>query len=557
MANAFLEIKNLSVRYSLGKTDVHAVRKVSLTVRKGECLGIIGESGSGKSSLASALMRSAIDNRAVDGSVFYEGTDLLALSEKKFAEYRWKKIALVFQNSLDVLNPVMTVGDAIRECIRKHLKPNRLEIEEKTRKAIRQVQLDESVLDSFPHELSGGMRQRVLIAMAVSCDPCLLIADEPTSAVDAATKREIIDLLNRLRKELNLTMIVISHEIDTVSALAEHMAVLYGGRVMEYGLTGEMISMPRHPYTRGLLNCCAQLHPYRDLWGINEAARSVRDHECPFAARCPQACELCSRALPEMTPLADDPDRFVACALGGIRPIMELKDICKEFAVKGKTVVACDHCSAVVYHGEIVSVLGQSGAGKSTLGMIAAGIETADSGEILFDGKPMERYEYTSKPGGMQIIFQDPFSSINGGLSVYKVISEPLRILKMKKDEILSKVIQALRDVGLSSEEDFMNRPCSTLSGGQRQRIAIARALVMEPTLLIADEICSMLDPSTQANVMRLLKSIQQSRGLSVLFITHDEFLSRKIADRTLRISEGVLQPMMENGGRRCGETDC
>lgn len=515
-------------------------------VRKGECLGIIGESGSGKSSMADALMRTPCPNRTLSGSILLEGRDLLAMGEREFDRYRWQKIALVFQNSLDVLNPVMTVGEAIVECIRRHLKLGKAETQQKLRQVIRHVQLDESILNAYPHELSGGMRQRALIAMAISCDPQLLIADEPTSAVDDATKHEIIRLLQQLRQELNLTMIIITHEIPTALALAENMAVLYGGGVMEYGNTREIIATPRHSYTRGLLNSCTQLHPYRDLWGIREATRPMENHECPFAARCPQCSEVCTKALYPLRPFQDDPSWFVSCAQGGIQPILEFRDICKTFTAKGKQVIACDHCDAVIYHSEIVSVLGQSGAGKSTLGMIAAGIETADSGEILFSGEQMERYSQTSKRGGLQIIFQDPFSSINGELSVYKVVSEPLRILKVDKNEILQTTRKALMDVGLPGDDGFLNRPNNTLFGGQRQRIAIARALVMEPKLLIADEICSMMDYSTQANIMRLLEGLQQARGLSIMFITHDEILSRKIADRTFRINNGALTQFNE-----------
>lgn len=542
MQNTLLKIKDLSVTYKDSSSHVEAVRHISMDINKGECVGIIGESGSGKSSLAAALMRSPVVSREVSGQVFFDGKDILAMTEKEYDKYRWNRIAMVFQNSLDILNPVMTVETCIAECVRKHLKLSGADCAVKVKQVVEQVQLDLSVLTAHPHELSGGMRQRVLIAMAICCDPDLLIADEPTSALDEANKGEIIALLRKLQQERGLTMLVISHEIQTVAALTQRTAVMYGGRIMEMGSTAELIDKPRHPYTRGLLNSCPQLKPYRDLWGISEGDREYVPAECPFAPRCPQCIDLCTGTLPELMPVANDESRFVACALGGIMPILELKSISKTFEGKKNSVDACKNCSLTVYHGEIVTILGESGSGKSTLAMIAAGIEEADSGEILFDGVPSIPGENTGRKDALQIIFQDPFSSINGRLSVEKVISEPLRVTKVyPKENIHGIVAEALRDVGLSDRENFLCRPCDTLSGGQRQRVAIARALVMTPRLLIADEICSMLDSSTQANILRMLKSLQQKRGLSVLFISHDEVMSRKVADRTFRMSEGEL----------------
>lgn len=542
MQEILLQIKNLSVTYSTGKSQVEAVRHISLNVKAGESLGIIGESGSGKSSLASALMRAPVLNRCVEGEVFFEGKNLMSMRDKAFDEYRWNRIAMVFQNSLDVLNPVMTVEACISECIQKHLKLDPIACGEKVRQVVEQVQLDPAVLQYHPHELSGGMRQRVLIAMAISCDPDVLIADEPTSALDEANKAEIIALLSRLQKERGLTMMVISHEIQTVAALTQTMAVMYGGRIMEMGKTMEVIDNPRHPYTRGLLNSCPQLKPYRDLWGIAEGSREYTMQECPFAPRCPQCNGACQGCLPELRPIADDPGRFVACAMGGIMPILELRNISKTYDARGASVEACKDCSLTVYRGEIVTILGRSGSGKSTLAMIAAGITAPDQGAILFDGANSLSGENTSRSNALQIVFQDPFSSINGRLSVEKVISEPLRVTKAcPRQEIRGIVTEALRDVGLPDLEDFLERSCDTLSGGQRQRVAIARALVMSPQLLIADEICSMLDSSTQANILRMLKALQQKRGLSILFISHDEVMSRKIADRTFRMASGIL----------------
>lgn len=537
--NEILRIEQLNVDYSVKKNTVHAVRELSLVLHEGEDLGIIGESGSGKSTIAASIMRSDVPTRAAHGRILYRGVDLLSLSEKEFDRYRWSEIAIVFQNSLDILNPVLPIGEQIAECVRKHRKADRASAGERVFEVLRQVNLPEATADMLPHQLSGGMRQRALIAMAISCRPRLLIADEPTSAVDEENKRDIVLLLLRLKQELGLTLLIVSHEIQTVAALTNRIAVLYGGALMEYGETRAVLRCARHIYTRGLLSSSPQINPYRDLWGLAEEGE-IPDAGCPFFGRCPQRIESCKNQLPVPHPLSDDSNRLIACHCGGIVPLLTVRDISKRFLNGGNAVVACDHCRFEIYCGEVVSVIGRSGAGKSTLALICAGIESADSGQVLFGAEEVSGNTATSKKGGMQIIFQDPFSSVNGKLSVFKTISEPLRILK--ENSIEEHVFQLLKDVGLPQNQAFLDRPCSTLSGGQRQRVSIARALAMEPRLLIADEICSMLDPSTQANLLRMLKGIQQKRGMSILFITHDELLSKKIADRVFRIDDGKLK---------------
>lgn len=534
-----LRIEQLNVDYSVKKNTVHAVRELSLVLREGEDLGIIGESGSGKSTIAASIMRSDVPTRASHGRILYRGVDLLSLSEKEFDRYRWSEIAMVFQNSLDILNPVLSIGEQIAECVRKHRKTDRASAGERVSEVLRQVNLPEEAADMLPHQLSGGMRQRALIAMAISCRPRLLIADEPTSAVDEENKRDIVSLLLRLKQELGLTLLIVSHEIQTVAALTNRIAVLYGGALMEYGETRAVLRCARHIYTRGLLSSSPQINPYRDLWGLVEEGE-IPDAGCPFFGRCPQRIEPCKNQLPIPHPLSGDSNRLIACHCGGIVPLLTVRDISKRFLNGRNAVVACDHCRFEIYCGEVVSVIGRSGAGKSTLALICAGIESADSGQVFFGAEEVSGNTATSKKGGMQIIFQDPFSSVNGNLSVFKTISEPLRILK--EENIEEHVLQLLKDVGLPHNQAFLDRPCSMLSGGQRQRVSIARALAMEPRLLIADEICSMLDPSTQANLLRLLKGLQQKRGMSILFITHDELLSKKIADRVFRIDEGKLE---------------
>lgn len=544
MGEEILRLVDLNVAYQLKHSTVRAVRDVSLRLKEGEDLGIIGESGSGKSSLASAVMRSDVPNRLVSGQILYRGRDLLAMSEKEFDRIRWSEIAMVFQNSLDILNPVMPVGEQIAECVRRHKGAGRSAAKERAYEVLRQVMLPEETYEMLPHQLSGGMRQRALVAMAVSCAPRLLIADEPTSAVDEETKGEMIRLLLRLKEEMGLTLIVISHEIQTVAAMTSRLAVLYGGRILEEGRTGQVIRCARHIYTRGLLSSSPQIHPYRDLWGLPEDDGAPAEG-CPFLNRCPQRVPVCAKSAPELRPLKDEPGRSIACHCGGLTPLLTVDQISKTYKGK-KTVTACRDCTFELYCGEVVSVVGPSGAGKSTLALICSGIERADSGSVRFLGRPVEGNSATSVKGGLQIVFQDPFSSINSRMSVFSAISEPLRVAEGERDAH-EPVRKLLRDVGLPDSPAFMERPCASLSGGQRQRVSVARALALEPKLLIADEICSMLDPSTQANLLRMLKGLQQSRGLGLLFISHDELLCKKIADRVFRLENGRMSEVSDS----------
>lgn len=539
-----MKITDLRVEYRLKNSTVQAIRGLNLSLRAGTNLGIIGESGSGKSTLASTIMRSDMPNRVASGHVYYRGQDLLSMSDQEYDKLRWSEIAMVFQNSLDILNPIMPIGRQIAECVEKHEKIDRKAAKEQALEALHQAMLSTEVYDMLPHQLSGGMRQRALIAMAISCRPRLLIADEPTSAVDERTKQEIVELMLKLKDELNLTLVIVSHEIQTVAAMTNRMSVLYGGRVMEEGTTAEIIRCARHIYTRGLLSSSPQIHPYRDLWGLPE--EDTQTDGCPFYGRCPQHIPLCRESAPELKPLDVALDgRKIACHLGGIVPLLTAEHIEKTFPGKVK-ITACKDCSLEIYWGEVVSIVGPSGAGKSTLALICAGIERAEGGSVRFLGRLVEGNSATSVKGGIQIVFQDPFSSVSGRMSVYAAVSEPLRVLKEKGD-IRGIVRRLLHDVGLPDNQEFMERPCVSLSGGQRQRVSIARALALEPKLLIADEICSMLDPSTQANLLRMLKGLQQRRGLGLLFISHDELLSKKIADRVFLIKSGCLTEISDS----------
>ncbi len=541
MKNSTLEVRNLSVFYG---SEVEAVKSVSFHLAKGGSLGIIGESGSGKTSIAMAISALLQDASHVEGEILYKGVDLQKLSAQERNQYRWSKIAMVFQNRLDILNPVLNIKEQIKESLKIHTNLLKKEIENKIKELFTMVGLDEIWMQSYPHELSGGMRQKVLIAMALSCDPEILIVDEPTSSLDTVAKSEIIKLLKELQKKNKFSMIVISHEISLIHALTANMLVLYKGYILEEGLTKEVIKNPIHPFTRGIINASPEINPYQDLWGIRASRQEHNEKGCPFYERCNQSINVCTDKLPILDYVSME--RKVACNRGGIVTLLEAKNINKSYKVKNRKVRACKDCSIHVKSGEIVSLIGQSGSGKTTFASILSGLLNPESGEILFEDKRVQNNDMVKQKKGIQMVFQDPFSSINEHFTIEDAVKEPLTILKIgTKEEQREIAKKVLNYVQMPCDEDFLNERCSALSGGQRQRIAIARSLSMEPKLLIADEISSMLDPSTKANILRLLKGLQNQMGFSMLYITHDLTLARKISDRIYVMDKGEI---VENG---------
>jgi len=540
MEPPMLKIDNLSIYYPDDVNQLPVLDHVSLSLNRGESLGLIGESGSGKTSLALAVMGLLNSQAKVTGEIFFKGINLQDLTEKERNRHRWSGIAMVFQNSLDVLNPVLTVHEQIYECLRSHSDLLPQEANKKVIRLLEMVGLDPQVQKSYPHQLSGGMRQRVLLAMALSCDPALLIVDEPTSALDAVVKNEILELLARLHREKKFALIVISHEMNIVSALTSKVMVLYSGQVMEEGMTRDVLRNPWHNYTRGLINSSPALNPFRDLWGIPGEKEKYKGLGCPFSSRCSQQISECCTKRPYLEYVSIE--RRVACNRGGIITLLQGKNLSKIYNLKGREIRACNKCDIEIRSGEVAALIGESGSGKTTLAGILAGILPSDTGEIVFEGKKISRNQVTRQKNGMQIIFQDPFSSVNEHFTVAQAIQEPLVILKQDgKEQQQEQVVKALTDVQLAWDAEFLNRKIYTLSGGQRQRVAIARSLVMEPKLLIADEISSMLDPSTQANIIRLLKGLQNRQGFAMLYVTHDLALARKIADIVYVMHQGRI----------------
>ncbi|ACA46845.1 ABC transporter ATP-binding protein [Clostridium botulinum] len=533
-----LIIRDLSVYYENEKL-YKAVDNVSFTLKTGENIGVIGESGSGKTSIAMAIMGLLRANVKVQGEIIYKDKNILKLKNEEKNKYRWNKIALVFQNSLEALNPVLNIKGQILEVIYKHLHTDKKEALDKVKDLLKMVGLSEDIGEEYPHNLSGGMRQKVLIAMALACDPEVLIVDEPTSALDNVSKNEIIKLLKMLQNKNNMTMIVISHDLYVIDKLTTKLEVVYKGNLLEEGYTKEIINNPMHTYTRGIINSSIEINPFGDLWGIpNEEVSS--EEGCTFYGRCVQRSVLCKKNKPNLSKISDR--RKVCCNKGGIINLLTANSLRKVYKTKYKKVSAVNYCNLSIRSGEIVSLIGESGSGKSTLANILSGILKPDEGQVYFNDEKLEGNKFTSKKFGIQIIFQDPISAINSSFTIMEAIREPLDIIKDGSiEDRNNKVLQVLNKVQLPTEKYFVNKKCNELSGGQRQRVSIARALIMEPTLLIADEISSMLDPSTKANILRLLKQLQNLNGFSMLYITHDINLAKKISDKILVMNSGKI----------------
>lgn len=536
-----LDVHDVSVTYGLADPPVQAVQRVSFSLEQGETLGIIGESGCGKSSIALALM-GLLPGGTVQGGIRYCGVPLLEMSEKQWQSWRWKRIATVFQNSLEILNPVLTIGEQIGEPLKSHFGISGKALENRVADLMKATGLSPEWMHCYPHQLSGGMRQRALIAMAVSCSPQLLIVDEPTTALDPESSREILELIRKLQGEEGFAMVMISHQLRAIRHMTDRVITMYGGRIVETGPTCQVFDNPMHCYTRGLLNASLDFYLYKDLWGIRGDSPTGKGGNggCPFYPRCCQRAESCQKSEPPVHAIGKG--RYVACHKGGIETLLSGANIRKTFSLNGKEIEAVRGVDIEIKGGEVVALVGKSGSGKSTLAQGLVNVGKRDHGRVTFKNRVVEGIEATSRIGGVQMVFQDPFSAISDRMKVLDVVSEPLRIMKFKDaQQRRSLARDAIDRVGLPVSDDFVKRPAHTLSGGQRQRLAVARALVTRPRLLVADEITSMLDSSSQANLLREIKSIQNRDGFAMLFITHDLLLARKIADFVHVMSDGLI----------------
>lgn len=537
-----LQVRDLTVVYPVpgARGGIRALSDVSFNLAQGEALAIVGETGSGKTTLALTLMGLTTDAH-LSGEVDYAGRPLPFDDDSAMRAVRWRSIALAFQGAGSAFSPVSRIGQQVAEPLVTHLKMDPHSARRRALDLWRDMELPEKRFDAFPHQLSGGEKQRAMLAMALACDPDLLIVDEPTSGLDVLTKFRILDVLKELRERRHLSQIVISHDLADVAAVTDRTLILYGGQVAELGATRRVLDDPRHPYTWGLTNAYPRMERSKDLWGIRGQPPDPMHlpSGCPFHPRCTQAVERCAEETPLLEPVAG---RRVACHLGGLQTLIEVHGLTKGFQNGDFAVSGVD---LMVREGEVVALVGQTGSGKTTLAKCLVGLYEADAGLITFEGEntaelsPAKRTAFRSK---IQLIMQDPFEALSPRLTVLDLVREPLDIRKVgsrQERDVLAR--SALVDVRLPVTPEFLGKHGHELSGGQLQRVAIARALVLRPKLIVADEPVAMLDASEQAKVLRLLKDVQNEQGMGLLLISHDLALVRKVADRIAVMYDGRI----------------
>ena len=578
-----LEVRDLRTQFFTDAGVVRAVDGVSFTVGAGEALGIVGESGSGKSVTALSLMRLLEEpSRIVGGEIVFQGRDVLKASEEELRTLRGDRMAMVFQDPMTSLNPVLKIAKQLVETMVTH---GRYTAGEAAARAVSLlgrmgVSAPERALDSYPHQFSGGMRQRVMLALGMSNEPALLIADEPTTALDVTIQAQILDLLRELNRDFGTAIVLISHDLGVIARVCTRTIVMYGGEVVEEGPTEDLLKDPRHPYTWALINAVPRIdettHGNRRLTTIEGQPPDplAMPEGCRFAPRCPFKVARCDEhpALAEVAPgrkarcwvtqggTTLELTRRAAAAVPaeprrarttGAEPILKVRGLVKHFALpksgffeRPRHVHAVDDVDLDVFPGETVGLVGESGCGKSTLARVVTRIHQPDAGEIRFDGTDIAKASQSQiRPlrRRMQMVFQDPYASLNPRMSVADILGEPLRFHGLTKGaaETRERIQDLLATVGLSPRA--VDRFPHEFSGGQRQRISIARALAVKPDFIVADEPISALDVNIQAQIINLMLDLQDRFGLTYLFIAHDLAVVRHISDRVVVLYLGKV----------------
>ena len=530
-----LEVTDLNVDFGVDNEWVPAARHMNYRILPGEVLALVGESGSGKSASSMALLDLLPSNSRIRGSIKLNGEEITGVRPNQMRRIRGGEIAVIFQEPMTALNPVYTVGSQIIETLRVHYGIAPSEAKKRALELLAMVELPDPLkaFNSFPHQLSGGQRQRAMIAQSISCDPTLLIADEPTTALDVTVQAEILDLLRSLRDRLDSAILLITHDMGVVADLADYIAVMKNGVIVETGTALEIFSNPQHPYTKALLAAVPHLGQ-RDGEEIDTTAAFATD--AGGDAELKQRIEINERVA-EQSRLAATKDT---------RPVvLDFDDVVIEYPKHGRVAAfrAVDHVSLQVHSGEVVGLVGESGSGKTTLGRAAIGLLPITEGTLTVAGQNIskanrEEIRQLHKKAG--IVFQDPASSLNPRMPVGDSIGEPLLLAKQMKGQALFNEVERLLD-SVELPRAYRGRFPHELSGGQKQRVGIARAIALKPQLLIADEPTSALDVSVQARVLELLQGLQQEMQFACLFITHDLAVIDVLANRIAVMHQGKL----------------
>lgn len=538
---ALLEVDGLSTSYWTAGAPVEAVRDVSFTLQRGEVLGVVGESGSGKTTLALSLLRLIRPpGRITAGAVVFEGENLFRRPRARMREIRGRRIALVPQAAMNAIDPVYRVRRAIAEVVRAHQKVPRRQAERRASALLEAVQLPADRHGAYPHEFSGGMRQRVVLAMALANEPLLLIADEPVTGLDVIVQAQVLALLRDLRTSRGLSLVFISHDLHAVASLADTLLVMRDGEVVERGPVSRVLTDPSHPYTAELLAATPRL-PEPGATPATPRPRLDEPADTPARAGSPG----------RFRPVPPPGDGAVAVDRERGAPLLELSGVRRTFVRHRRVVTAVDGVSLQVRRGEIVGLVGESGSGKTTIARLVLGLISPDRGAIRLDGVDLAALpEARLRPHRrrMHLIFQDPYEALSPRMTVAELVAEPLAIHGLRTAGWRQRVDAALEEAGLTPAASLVGRYPAELSGGQRQRVALARALVTRPDLIVADEPTSMLDASLRGGLLDTMQALRDRHGIGLLFITHDLALANDFCDRVAVLFRGRI---VEHGPAR------
>jgi peptide/nickel transport system ATP-binding protein len=526
---SFLKIKNLSVDYQMRKETVYAAKNVNIEVNKGEILGLVGESGSGKSTVGNAIINLIDEPGKVSSGSVILGDINIHEDPKNIVKYRGKKIGLIFQDPQTSLNPILTIGEQLIETIQTHLELNKEQAKSRTISLLKEVGIKdaENRFDNYPHQFSGGMRQRVVISLALCCEPELLIADEPTTALDVSIQSQILDLIKKLTKERNLAVILITHDMGVIAETADRVAVMKSGNLIEIGATKEILTKPKEIYTKSLVSSVPPTNKKISRFVIiKKENQSKKDNNLKILNR------WSKKKIVE-------------------QDLVQVKNLSKSFndnfftESSKNSVMAVNDVSFNIREGETFGLVGESGSGKSTIAKMIVNLFKPTAGDIFFDNVCITKIKHNTEMmkfrKQIQMIFQDPYSSLNGRLKVKDIVCEPIKLHNpsISRKDLDNYVFDLLESVELTQKS--ADRYPHEFSGGQRQRLSIARALATQPRLLVCDEPTSALDVSIQAQILNLLKDLQEQLNLTILFISHDLPVVRQMCDRIGVLRDGKL----------------